>query len=160
MSNSTGNARYRPSFTAADITTMMTLALAAPQEPAVSSIIAKLAPINAKIALGVDKPSYTNTPPPSLLDRLEGDSNGNEVQNTAQLLDTLQEKVDAVTVQSGIVPSSYATKEQYWEACYKYSLITDNILTTEMLSAVAEHKYLEGLMSPEEEAAFEKEGEL
>lgn len=126
--------KYRPVLTAKQI--LHILKLAKTEQPAISaasfSLIASLAPFQAKIDNAGIIPAYTIQPiRPS---------------NTS-----LEELGGAIS--AGLPPYN---KEDYWERCYtKYSTnpVTCNL---EELHAAKEHMYLNDLMSSAELEEFEK----
>ena len=140
-------ARYRPSFTASEIATIISLCASRTQEANCLAILGKLATISSRIAVGDDKPAYIADPPiskPSIYKQL-----GMPEPQLPALINVVGNKYEDIN------PDLYKAKENYWLACYhKYIEQTQDCSPNEILAA-QEHKYLNDLMTPEEEVAFE-----
>ena len=126
--------KYRPVLTAEQILHILTLAKT--EQPAISntslSIIASLAPFQAKIDNAGIIPAYTMQPVKpnnTSLEALEG------------------------TVSAGSPPYN---KEDYWERCYTKYSTNPVACNLEEIHAAKEHMYLNDLMSPTELEEFEK----
>lgn len=96
--------------------------------------------------VGILKPYLTKSLPlkRSLLSELLSEQNDTSSLSEAEMLSS-----------NHIIPSNYASKEDYWHACYLRSLEYPSSLSKAELDAVLEHKYLNGLLSPSELIEFE-----
>jgi len=133
-------AKYRPVLTAAQITHILNLAkLEFPLTDQSISVIATLSPFVAKIENAGINPAYEIKPAkPSTLESLGG-------------VGTEEKEAIANTFNN----TTGKTKEEYWQACY-YKYQSDAIsCTLDEIRAAQEHKYLNDLMTPEEQLAFE-----
>lgn len=127
--------KYRPVLTAEQIEHILNLArldlihshqIGADTSTS-TSIIATLAPFQAKIENAGLVPAYTTAPRTTLLEQL-GE----------------KESVDN------------STREAYWHQCYLKYCSTPNFCSIAEIQAAREHRYLNDLMAPEEMEAFEK----
>jgi len=108
-----------------------------------------LIPVQAKIDADILKPSYITNPKPDLFEQL-----GFESFESPDIF-IPKPFYDYTPNRSPIDPNAFATKEDYWEACYKkYKLYLPNCSIRE-IEAAKEHMYLNGLMTPEEIKEFE-----
>ena len=125
--------KYRPSLTAQQVSTILTLAKTAlPLTDETMSLISTLAPFMAKIENDGIVPAYTvsNKPPANSLESLGG----------------------MITSDA----NSHVSKEAHWEQCYLRILeVGAAACTLETIQAAEEHRYLNDLMTPEEETAHE-----
>jgi len=143
--------KYRPVLTATQITHILSLAqrdimLSDPEKSTSAdisfSIISSLAPFSAKIAVAGITPSYTIDPPKlSTLDLLGGVVCDDE----------------SIGVPEDI-PANFESKEAYWDYCYTKYELDISVCTPAELIAKDEHRYLNGLMTPVEQANFEGKG--
>lgn len=130
--------KYRPSLTATQIAHIIDLCkLEQPISDNSIAILGILAPFQAKIQNGAMAPAYETTPRQSTLESLGATS-----------LPALGEY--------SFQNVRYATKEEYWEACYKVYQLNPTSLTVQEIQAAKEHMYLHSLMSPEEMVEFER----
>ena len=100
-------------------------------------LVAKFAPLQAKIDNAGLTPAYITTPAISKLESLGG-------------IDTTV-KDDSYT----LAGHDYPTKELYWEACYKLYSSNPELCNLSTISSAREHMYLNDLMSEEEVNEFE-----
>ena len=128
--------KYRPVLTAAQIEHILTLAkLESPISATSFSVIATLSPFYAKIQNNAVTAAYNTAPAASSKFSVSGLGGTSPAQpdNT-----------------------SATAKEDYWEECYnKLQANSANGCTLQELEAAQEHRYLHGLMTPEEQANFE-----
>ena len=128
--------KYRPSLTASQIIYILDLTKGVtPMTVESYDIIRVLSSFQNKIANDAIAPAYiaTNKPASTSLEALGGDSI------------------------ASIDKESYPTKEVYWEVCYnKYKLNPTSCSLTE-IQASQEWRYLNDLMTPEEQAAYDLE---
>lgn len=138
---STKTLKYRPVLTAVQITHILNLAKT--ESPAISSasisLIATLSPFLAKIESAGIVPAY----------------------------ETMQEKSVKKEPTVPAVPKDPIEKEHYWEQCFSKFLADPTSCSLKEIEAAQEHRYLNGLMSLEEQKEFEapafdpiKEGDL
>jgi len=132
------NTKYRPTLTTLQIMTILELAKTPPISPEKMSIISTLAPILAKIQTGALKPSYTTQ------DKV--------VKTTTDLLAELGGLDEGDPNPASNLGFS---KAHYWEQCYTKHKEDPDSCTSSELEGVKEYRYLNGLMSPEEQAAME-----
>lgn len=137
--------KYRPVLTAPQITQIIELAkldyanLSSPTRDISWSLITTLSPFKTKIELDSIAPAYTTT------------AISSEAKQAALLaeLGATQDEIPKIAVEE-------LTKEQYWQYCYdKYQNLGIGALNPQEIEGVHEHKYLHGLMSSTEVAAFE-----
>ena len=132
--------KYRPSFTEAQMDTIMTLCnrvlsdikQGETQKPfnlECLTIIGILTPLKAKILANVRTPDYIATPRETLAERL-----GFETE---------------IPIDTSI------SKEAYWEQCYNKYINTPDSCNLQDIKAAKEHMYINNLMTPEQEAQFE-----
>ena len=125
--------KYRPVLTAEQIEHILTLAkLESPISATSFSVIATLSPFYAKIQNNAVTAAYSTTEKSSKFS-VAGLGGPAQPDNT----------------------SATAKKETYWEACYNQWLITPTEMSLAGIEAANEHRYLHGLMTPEEQVAFE-----
>lgn len=124
--------RFRPVLSATELAYIESLVkqdYLANSSPTALPILSKITPLMVKISLGTANPAYSTTPKLSLEESL-GFSIPEESPGEA--------------------------KEKYWAACYtKLTEQGVDSCTPAEIAAAKEHMYLNDLMSPEEEAAFE-----
>lgn len=126
--------KYRPSMTSYQITKILELAKLESEgiSPISMSIIATLAPFQAKIENAGIQASYTPVPAKPSTTSLEA-------------LGAASAAVDQVV-----------DKEEYWALCYeRLQQYGATELSLVELQAVAEHRYLNDLMTTEEESEHE-----
>lgn len=111
-------------------------------------LISILAPFAAKIENAGITAAYTTAPPKKSLE----ESLGMSVSTPAPA-----QELQATATHYMLDGAYFVNKEEYWEACYHKFLNSPSSCTLQELQAAREHKYLEGLMSPEEMVEFEKE---
>lgn len=132
--------KYRPVLTALQIKHILKLAkLESPLSDASLSVISTLSVFAAKIDNAGIAPAYTlssSKPKESLLASL-GDTD---------TLAELEREGDIARL----------SKEQYWEECFDKYSTNPSSCTVEEIKAAEEHMYLNDLMSPEQEAAYER----
>ena len=126
----TPKTKYRPVLTADQIEHVLTLCKnQSPLTELDISLISTLAPFQAKIQNAGIAAAYTTTPKPNLLESL------------------------------GATPTSSTpdiSKEHYWENCYlKLEQYGSDNLTIAEIKAAHEWRYLNDMMTPEEELEFE-----
>lgn len=133
--------KYRPSLTAAHINHI--LQLAKTELPYLSkasiSLIGVLAPFQAKIENDSIAAAYTVQPPRPKANSLEALGAG---------------KVP--TFSHAVNDTNYESKEQYWQACYELYQANPAACTLEQITASSEHRYINDLMTPEEEKEHEQ----
>lgn len=106
-----------------------------------------LIPVQAKIDADILKPSYITNPKPDVFEQLGFDS---PIEPITKL--TIMEYTPT---RYPINPEHFASKEEYWCACYsKYQSYPESCIIKE-IEAAKEHMYLNGLMTPEEIKEFE-----
>lgn len=139
--------KYRPQLTASQITHAVQLAkldlgcITSTTHEASLDLLATLSPFKAKIDNLAITPSYTPAPPkPSVTDSLGMDSGHQSPVTTP---------ADALSLVG-------LTKEQLWEQCYQAYLTNPANCTAEQIIMAKEHMYLNDLMTPEEEEAYEQ----
>jgi hypothetical protein len=125
--------KYRPSLTAEQVNHILALAKTeSPISELSFSLISTLAPFQAKIQNAGIQASHVMANKPSV---------------------TSMEGLGAAPTSS--VNPNDMTKEEYWEVCYAmYKTNPANCNLTE-IEAAQEHRYLNDLMTPEEEADHE-----
>lgn len=124
--------KYRPSLTSAQIEHILTLAKGSPMTDVNINLIGILSPFYAKIQNKALTVAYTTTEKQSTLASIGGTSSPNLADN----------------------------KEQYWQDCHqKLTELGPANCSLEEIQAANEHRYLHGLMTPDEQAAFER-GEM
>tara|TARA_R110002153_G_scaffold69313_1_gene183377 strand:- start:811 stop:1251 length:441 start_codon:yes stop_codon:yes gene_type:complete len=133
--------KYRPVLTAAQIEHILTLAkLESPISATSFSVIATLSPFYAKIQNNAVTAAYSTAPAASSKFSVSG------------LGGTSPAQPDNTT---STAASGATAKEDYWEECYNQWLITPTEMSLAGIEAAQEHRYLHGLMTPEEQASFE-----
>lgn len=133
--------KYRPVLTSFQIIHILELAKKeVPLSSTSISIIGTLAPFQAKIVNSGIVAAYTTSP---------------NSANTPISLASLE----ATVSNSDNNDIAEANKELYWKQCYDM-LIAEGIgsLSLAEIDAANEYKYINDLMSPEEQADFESEG--
>lgn len=139
---STGSTiKYRPVLTASQIQHILALAKKEnPLSDASVSVIATLAPFQAKIENAGIKPAYIDAPPrPDLLESLGGTRTPAEkMENPPKLA------------------SPPVSKEERWEQAYIKWSLNPSACTLQEIKDAQEHRYLHDLMSPEEVSSFEQ----
>ena len=129
--------KYRPSLTAAQIAHI--LALAKTESGGISetsfSLISTLAPFQAKIENDGITPAYTTQP-------------AKPKANSLESLGGLGDGTGKVYI------AGYESKEDYWAACYGTFLDNPAGCNLDQINAAQEYRYLNDLMTPEEEAAY------
>lgn len=132
-------ATYRTTLTPEMVTKVLNLAkLESPLSTASATLIAKFAPLQAKIDNAGIVPAYTTTGRESVLSSLGGLTQ----KDTTSALYTLDSK-------------SYLSKEEYWEACYDLYKVHPEQCTLGQITGAEEHAYLNDLMTEAETAKFE-----
>jgi len=101
--------------------------------PALFSAIGKFSTLESKIASSSIVPAYTTSPRESLMESLGAAA----PETTAACYNSID-------------------KEAYWEQCYDKFSIDPSQCTLQELDAAQEHRYLNDLMTPEEEKRFEQ----
>tara|TARA_R110000803_G_scaffold207182_1_gene274960 strand:+ start:4344 stop:4775 length:432 start_codon:yes stop_codon:yes gene_type:complete len=127
-------AKYRPVLTAEQIEHILTLAkLESPMSSASISILGSLSPFFAKIQNKAVNAAYSTTEKSSKfsIESLGGSATGPDLA------------------------PNVGDKEEYWERCYNQWLIDPTSLSLNGIEAANEHRYLHGIMTPEEQASFE-----
>ena len=129
--------KYRATVTASMVAKILYLARTeSPITEESIQLVAKFAPLQAKIDNAGLAIAYTTSPKESTLESLgEVDSS---LLNT-YTLDTLL----------------YSSKEAYWEACYLKYVDVPHDCDISTIAAAKEHMYINDLMSEEEIAEFE-----
>ncbi len=127
------NKKYRPSLTSAQIAHI--LALAKTEAPNISeisfSLISALAPFQAKIENDGISVAYETKP-------------AKPKANSLEALGVATSKPEGLA------------KEEHWLACYDFYILHGaEACSLQELTAVAEHRYLNDLMTPEEERVHE-----
>tara|TARA_R110000744_G_scaffold372015_2_gene483362 strand:- start:334 stop:762 length:429 start_codon:yes stop_codon:yes gene_type:complete len=130
--------KYRPVLTAAQIEHILTLAkLESPISATSFSVIATLSPFLAKIQNNAVTAAYSTTEKTAASSKFSLEGLGGEVSDSNH--------------------DSMHNKEAYWEQCYqKLESNGAASLTLEQLKGADEHRYLNSLMTPEEQASFER----
>lgn len=122
--------RYRPVLSPEAILHILHLAKSEqPISPDSMAVIATLAPFQAKIENSGITPAYTTKPKEDLLSSLGG---------------------AAITS-----PADGADKLEYYAACFAKYEVNPTGCSLQEIAGATEHRYLNDLMSPEEEAVFE-----
>lgn len=143
--------KFRPVLSAYLITHIIALAkqdvVAGSTSLSSIELISILAPFAAKIENAGITAAYTTAPRKSLEESL-----GMPASTPAPT-----QELQATSTHYMLDGAYFVNKEEYWEACYQKSLSSPSSCTLQELQAAREHKYLEGLMPPEEMVEFEKE---
>ena len=121
--------KYRPVLTAEQIEHILYLAKSSPMTDTNISLIGSLSPFFAKIQNKAVAAAYSTTEKSS---KFSIESLGGVASNATEL-----------------------SKEDWWKECYNQWLITPTEMSLEGIEAANEHRYLHGLMTPEEQTAFE-----
>lgn len=157
MTRST-KAKYRPPLSNAQITHI--LELAKMEKPYISqlsmSVIATLVPFQAKIDNDCVAAAYTTSDKPKLSDiqALGGTTTGTGGPVAADLPNDFAWAASSNTPTGG--GDGGGTKEQYWEACFKKTKQHGyKGCSLAEIQAANEHRYINDLMSPEEEEHHE-----
>ena len=130
---------YRATVTASMVAKILYLAKTeSPLTEESIQLVAKFAPLQAKIDNAGLAVAYTVTPPMSKLESLGG-----------------TESSDHLTSSYTLAGHDYIIKELYWEACYKLYTESPELCNMTTISSAREHMYLNDLMSDEEIAEFE-----
>ncbi len=135
---------YRPVLLAREVLTLLAAAKSVASstshtslDPTLESCIKKLAGLQRKI----------------LIDNVLGTD-----EEGALVLKMLPLEQKEPSILDSLGGSAESTKEAYWEACYQLLLTKGgDKISPELMEGAREHMYLNGLMTPEETAAFEKE---
>ena len=143
MSNKTATSdsyKYRLSLTARQIQLIMERMITPETitSPEILDLMSAFAGVNKKIA-GGEAPDYIPTPRETIADKL-----GMHTSNNV-----------AADMSFGMAGKTFQSKEVYWEYCYMQHM-QGKECTPAMLEAANEHRYLNDLMSKEEEAEFEE----
>tara|TARA_R110000803_G_scaffold209779_1_gene280035 strand:- start:281 stop:697 length:417 start_codon:yes stop_codon:yes gene_type:complete len=125
--------KYRPVLTAEQIEHILVLAKGSPMTDTNISLIGSLSPFFAKIQNKAVTAAYSTTEKSSKfsIESLGGSATGLDLA------------------------PNVGDKEEYWERCYNQWLITPTEMSLNGIEAANEHRYLHGLMTPEEQTAFE-----
>lgn len=155
MNTKSANAiKYRPVLTATDILKILSLAKTeVPLSPESISIVQKLSVFQTKIENNAVSPAYTMSdrePRLSTLELLGGTSNTSNTSNTNSTSNSNPDKTAVRSADYG-----FSSKEEYWKASYKKYQSNPTACTVEELQASQEYRYLNDLMTPEEELAHE-----
>lgn len=142
-------AKYRPSVTGEQITHIIRLAKLDMSTESIE-LIKTLAPFEAKILAGAMLPAHLSTPRQSLEDSLG-----------MTIVDSLGKKIAIPTKGSVNLIEVKGDKVAYNLSCYnKYKLActVDRLedITPDIMEAAKEHMYVNDLMTPEEEAEYER----
>lgn len=126
--------KYRPSLSVTSITKIIALAMSeAPNiSPEARQVLATLAPFKAKIDAQGITPAYTTTPKADLLTELGG-----------------------ISASTNLPVDTTLDKEDYWEECYVKFCQRPTECSLAEVDAANEYRYLNDIMTEEEEAAFE-----
>lgn len=128
----TATPKYRPTLTAVQIDKILWLAKT--ETPILSkesmSLISTLAPFQAKIENSGIAPAYTAANKPSA---------------------TSMEGLGAAPLEAGSM-----SKEDYWDLCFTKFTLDPTVCSLVEIQAAQEHRYLNDLMTPEEEAKHEE----
>ena len=132
-------ATFRVTVTAQMVNKIVELARTEQPFPSTISleILGKFAGLKGKIDNNAINPAYTTAPAISKLESLGGISQ--QAPSTAYTL----------------AGTSYSTKEEYWEACYKLYAVSPELCDMTTIMSGKEHAYLNDLMTEEEIAEFE-----
>jgi hypothetical protein len=176
MSTKTKQDKYRPVLTEQQISYILAITKKDIVQCSTSSVgytvLASLAPFQAKIAAKAISAAYAIQAPLSaaekqqqLLDSLGGSNPASTVAST--VANTVNTAISTPTLANTATPSyaieellveEYASKEDYWAACY-YKLTDDANgiagCTLREIEAANEYRYINDMMSPEEEANWE-----
>lgn len=122
--------KYRPSLTAAQVSHILLLAKTeSPISEDSFSLIATLAPFQAKIENDGIGAAYTVSTKPKA--------------------NSMESLVAIEPIMPGL------SKERYWEACHDLYITNPTACNLQVIQAAQEHRYINDLMTPEEEKAHE-----
>ena len=144
--------KYRPVLTANMIEHILKLAKTeSPISNASISVIAVLAPFQAKIQNAGIMAAYTEVDKPTLEESL-GFPIGRDLP--VPILGAPAD--DAIACPEDPRTLAGMSKEEYWSWCYARFEISPEVCSLDEIQAAQEHRYLNDLMSPEEVTAFEE----